>query len=102
MEAGVPTVADIVAGTVRLKSHAVPLKARVCGLFAALSASVSVPVRGSFTVELGAKVTAIVQVPFIATVTPLQVLVWVKSFEMLTAEAPNVKEALPLFVTVTV
>jgi hypothetical protein len=102
MEAVVPAVADIVAGTVRLKSQPVPLKARVCGLFAALSVSVSVPVRGSFTVELGAKVTATVQVPFTGTVTPLQVLVCVKSLEMLTAEAPNVREALPLFVTVTV
>jgi hypothetical protein len=102
MEAVVPRVADIVAGTVRLKSQPVPLKARVCGLFAALSVSVRVPVRGSFTVELGAKVTAMVQVPFTATVTPLQVLVCAKSLEMPTAEAPNVKEALPLFVTVTV
>jgi len=98
----VPGVAEAVEGALTVKSQPVPLKATVCGLPVALSAIVTVPVRGSLVVELGAKVTLIVQVEPTATVAPLQVFVWVKSLETLMAEAPNIREAVPVFITVTV
>jgi hypothetical protein len=58
------------------KSCPVPLSVTVWGLFAALSVSVSVPVR--LPVAVGVKVTLIVQLAPGAT-EPAQVLVWAKS-----------------------
>ena len=99
---GVPGVIGTLEGAVTLKSQPVPLKATVCGLPVALSAMDRAAVRGSFTVELGAKLTVIVQVELTATVVPLHVFVWVKSLVMLIAEAPKIRGAVPIFVIVTV
>ena len=62
------------------KSCPVPLSDTDWGLFAALSVSVSVPVR--LPVAVGVKVTLIVQLAPGAT-EPAQVLVWAKSPEAL-------------------
>jgi hypothetical protein len=100
--AAVPAVVEAVEGRLRLKSKPVPLKAVVCGVPVALSAIESVPVRGLFDVPLGAKLTLMAQVAFTATLTPLHVLVCVKSLDTLIPWAPNVRVAVPVFVTVTV
>jgi len=76
---------------------AVPLSATVCGEPAALSMTVSVPVR--VPTAVGANVTEIVHVPSTATLVP-QVLVWAKSPEIVSGE--SVSSAVPELVNVIV
>jgi len=97
----VPRVTLAVEGALTLKSHAVPLSASVCGLFAALSVIESDPVRGLFTVEDGANVTFTVHEALTATVCPLQLSVSPKSLETAIAPAPKIRGALPVFLIVT-
>jgi hypothetical protein len=97
----VPRVTDVVDGTLTLKSQAVPLSASVCGLFAALSVTVRVPVLGLFTVDDGANVTFTVHDAFTAIDCPLQLSVSPKSFETATAPAPKTSGAFPEFLIVT-
>ncbi len=66
----VPGVMGTVVGAVTVKSQPVPLKANVCGLPVALSAIESVPVRGLFDVELGAKLTVTEQAALTASSMP--------------------------------
>jgi hypothetical protein len=75
----------------------VPLRLAVCGLPAALSVTLNVPLR--VPVAVGVKVTLIVHVPFTASVLP-QLLVCAKS--PLAAMLLMFSAAVPLFVNVTV
>lgn len=89
------------AGTVRLKSHAVPDTAIDCGLPLALSVSEIVPEVGpGAVVDEGANVTVIVQVAPAAMDPSVQLSLSVKLLE-LEAMAVIVSGEFPVFVTVT-
>ena len=84
-------------GAVKVKSWPVPLRATLCGLPAALSEMLMVPVL--VPAAVGLKVTEIVQLAPALTVVP-QVLVWEKS--PLAVMPEMVSEALPVLVRMTV
>jgi hypothetical protein len=92
------TVAELdeASGTLKAKSSPVPVSVTVCGLPAALSVTVTLPVL--IPVAVGSKVTLMVQLALAATLEP-QVLVWEKS--PLTVILETLRAALPVLLSVT-
>jgi len=92
------TVAELdeASGTLKAKSLPVPLSATVCGLPAALSVTVTLPVL--VPVAVGSKVTLMVQLAPAVTLEP-QVLVWEKS--PLAVMLVRLRVASPVLLSVT-
>jgi len=92
-----PTVAETVEGATLIDTSArpVPLKGTVCGEFVALSEIVINPLRGP--IDVGAKVTLIVQLVLATRFAP-QVFVCAKS--PLAAILVSVSPTEPVFMTV--